>query len=74
MYGGERQTQGSPCNSLSGGPRGAKGFSSRTVQALGAGPMSWSPEMHAYRVAARVGNDKELGGHWNALKMALGQI
>ena len=23
------------------------------LQALGAGPMSWSPEPHAYRVAAR---------------------
>ena len=36
--------------------------------------MSWGPEMHAYRVAARGENDKELGGHWNALKMVLGQV
>ena len=26
---------------------------SATVQALGADPMSWGPETHAYRVAAR---------------------
>ena len=29
------------------------GLVSGTVQALGADPMSWIPETHAYRVAAR---------------------
>ena len=43
------------------GTRGAIWFSSRTVQALGAGPMSWSPEMHAYRVAARGGMIRSWG-------------
>ena len=32
------------------------------LQALGAGPMSWSPEMHAYRVAARGGTIRSWEG------------
>ena len=43
------------------GTRGAIWFSSRTVQALGAGPMSWGSEMHTYRVSARVGMIRSWG-------------